>query len=174
VEKSELKKVLECLFFVAAEPLDADELSSICQEDSALVKDACAELSAEYAVKGFFLREIAAGWQFFSSPDYLPYVEKLYRPKIHKLSKAGLETLAIIAYRQPLTRLDVENTRKINSDGVMNTLLEKNLIKEVGRRNTPGKPILYGTTKEFLIFFGLSSLADLPPLEEFSVPSAQD
>lgn len=166
MEKTSLKKLLECLLFVASEPLKPAVLEDITQAGKTELQEALGELQEDYSERGFRLKEIAGGWQFFSSPDFLSYVEKLYRPKMHKLSRAGLETLAIIAYKQPLTRLDVENIRKVNADGVVNTLLEKNLIKEVGRRETPGRPILYGTTQEFLEFFGLASLEGLPPLEE--------
>lgn len=173
MEKAQLKRLLEALFLVASEPLSQSRLKEICQVEEGL-EEALEELEAEYAAKGFVLRKIAGGWQFFSVPEFLPYVERLYRPKMQKLSKAGLETLAIIAYKQPITRLEMESIRQVNVDGVVNTLLEKNLIKEVGRRDSPGRPILYGTSREFLSFFGLDSLEQLPSLEEMPLPEAEE
>ena len=162
----ELKKILESLLFVSNEPLEAEKLSQITECDKILVKQALSELSAEYAERGFILRQMAGGWQFFTVPEYNDYIERLYRPRSRQLSKAKLEALAIIAYKQPLTRQDIENIRQVNSDGIVTALLEKNLIREVGRRDTPGRPVLYGTTEEFLNYLGLASLKDLPPLEQ--------
>ncbi len=163
----ELKRQLECLLFVACEPLSLAQLKEITGRETALIRRVVAELSQEFAGRGFVLRQIAGGYQFFSAADLNPYVERLYRPKMQQLSRAGLETLAIIAYKQPLTRLDMENIRQVKVDGVVNTLLEKGLIQEVGRREGPGRPILYGTTAEFLSFFGLNSLKELPELASF-------
>ncbi len=162
MESTELKNLLECLLFVAAEPLDEARLSALCEAPAATVHSLLEELRQEYQGRGFGLRQIAGGWQFFSQPAFLPFIEKLYRPKMAKLSKAGLETLAIIAYKQPITRQEVENIRKVGVDSVISTLLEKDLIQEVGRRNVPGRPILYGTTDAFLAFFGINSLDELP------------
>lgn len=161
----ELKKLIECLFFVSQEPLKLDRIKDICQASPAELKQAIEELSAEYRDRGFTLRQVAGGWQFFTAPEYVTYIEQLYKPKIQQLSKAGLETLAIIAYKQPITRQEIENIRQVSADSAISTLLERHLIKDVGRRNVPGRPILYGTTEEFLSFFGLNSLDNLPDLE---------
>ena len=122
--------------------------------------------------------EIAGGWQFLTQPEAAPYIERLYKPRAQQLSKAALETLAIVAYRQPVTRAEIDNIRQVKSDAMLAKLMEKTLVKEVGRLDAPGRPILYGTTQEFLAAFGLVSLQELPPLadidenEEISLFSA--
>ncbi len=160
------KRMLECLLFVAYEPLSEKRLAELCGLKASRVRQLLLELAEAYAGHGFELKEIAGGWQFLTNEEFAAQVEKLYRPKSRELSNAAMETLAIIAYRQPITRQEVENVRQVGVDGVMSTLLERRLIKEVGRREGPGKPILYGTTKEFLEYFGLRQLSDLPPLEK--------
>ncbi|MEE0776446.1 MAG: SMC-Scp complex subunit ScpB, partial [Bacillota bacterium] len=115
-----------------------------------------------YANRGFFLAEIAGGYQFMTPKEMYPYVERLYRPKAQNLSKAAMETLAVIAYCQPVTRGEIEHIRGVNADGIVAGLLEKGLIDEVGRKDTPGKPVLYGTNDKFLQLLGLNSLEDLP------------
>ncbi|MEG1501099.1 MAG: SMC-Scp complex subunit ScpB [Clostridiales bacterium] len=165
----QLKKIVEALFFVACEPLSLKRLQEICGGEMVVLQKIIDELVAEYQGRGFALHALAGGWQFLTSASLSGYVEKLYRPKIQQLSKAGLETLAIIAYKQPITRLEMENIRQVNVDRIVSKLLEKGLIREVGRKDTVGKPILYGTTKEFLIFFGLDSLDDLPDLQDFLI-----
>jgi segregation and condensation protein B len=171
-KQQKLKKILEALFFVATEPLTLDQLLDFCSEENdnwskEQILEAINELIYEYADKGFVLLPIAGGWQFFSSETYAPFVEKYCLPKMQHLSKAAMETLAIIAYRQPVTRQEIENIRQVNVDAMVNKLLDKNLIREVGRKETLGKPMLYGTTAQFLSFLGLNSLQDLPPLEDF-------
>lgn len=168
------KRRLECLLFVAYEPLSEKRLGELCDLKPTDVRELLLELQQEYAGGGFELKEIAGGWQFLTHPDFAELVEKLYRPKSRELSNAAMETLAIIAYRQPITRQEIENVRQVGVDGVMSTLLERRLIKEVGRREGPGKPILYGTTKEFMEYFGLRQLSDLPPLTEFTAPTMQE
>ena len=110
--------------------------------------------------------QVAGGWQMCAKPELAPVVEKLAVHQDAKLSPAALETLSIIAFKQPVTRQDVELIRGVQSDGVINTLVERRLIKEVGRKDSIGRPILFGTTEEFLACFGLTSLAELPPLPE--------
>jgi len=163
------KRMLECLLFVTYEPLSEKRLGEFCGLKPARVRELLLELAAAYAGHGFELKEIAGGWQFLTNEEFAAQVEKLYRPKSRELSNAAMETLAIVAYRQPITRQEVENVRQVSVDGVMSTLLERHLIKEVGRREGPGKPILYGTTKEFLEYFGLRQLSDLPPLEQLDL-----
>jgi segregation and condensation protein B len=129
------------------------------------------ELQSEYeeANRGFRLVEIAGGFQLCTTPEVASWLKKLYASK-HKehLSRPALETLAIVAYKQPLVRAEIEFIRGVNVDGVIKVLLERNLIRIVGRRESPGRPILYGTTNEFLQYFGLNSLEDLPRLGEFT------
>lgn len=166
VSREHIKKLLEALLFVAWEPVTLKRLTEIVSCDSRLVRELLGELKEEYAERGFQLVEIAGGWQFLTPADIAPYIEKLYNPRTQQLSKAALETLAIVAYRQPVTRLEIDSIRQVKSDAVLSKLMEKSLVKEVGRLEGPGRPILYGTTREFLAAFGLVSLADLPPLPE--------
>lgn len=164
MDKTELKRSLECLLFVACEPLHINKMAELTASVKADVKIALIELAAEYSDRGFLLRNLAGGWQFTTNARYADIVEKLYRPKLQQLSAAAMETLAIIAYKQPITRAEVSAIRQIESDGLIAKLLEKRLIKEVGRRAGAGRAVLYGTTDEFLSFFGLESLDNLPEL----------
>lgn len=166
--RAEKKKLLEALLFVAWEPVPAKRLAEIAECDNRLALELLREIKADFADRGFQLAEIAGGWQFLTPTDLAPYIEKLYNPRTQQLSKAALETLAIVAYRQPVTRLEIDNIRQVKSDAVLNKLMEKSLVKEVGRLEGPGRPILYGTTKDFLSAFGLAALSDLPPLPEVS------
>ncbi len=166
MELTELKQAVECLLFVAAEPLTAEKLAELTGNAKAEVKSILLQLMQEYAERGFHLRNLAGGWQFTTEAAFAPLIEKLYRPKMQQLSAAAMETLAIIAYKQPITKAEVSGIRRVEADGVMANLLDKRLIKEVGRRLGPGRAVLYGTTEEFLSFFGLASLADLPQLED--------
>ncbi len=162
------RNMIEALLFVAYEPVTLKKLAEISALETARVRQILEDIQTEYADRGFHLTEIAGGWQFLTDEAYAGEIEKLYNPRKQQLSKAALETLAIIAYRQPITRLEIENIRQVKVDAMVNKLMDKKLIKEVGRLETPGKPILYGTTKEFLGFFGIVSLKDLPPLESFA------
>lgn len=166
--REQKKKLLEGLLFVAWEPVTLKRLAEIIECDNSLTKELLLEIRADFAGHGFQLTEIAGGWQFLTPAELAPYIEKLYNPRTQQLSKAALETLAIVAYRQPVTRLEIDNIRQVKSDAVLNKLMEKSLVKEVGRLEGPGRPILYGTTREFLAAFGLVKLADLPPLPEIS------
>ena len=159
-----LRHALEALLFVACEPLTAAALAKVLEVPEAAVEEAAEALSLEYTERGIVLRKVAGGYQFVTPDSYAPLVEKLYRPKFQQLSTAAMETLAIIAYKQPITRAEVSAIRQVESDSPINTLLEKRLICEVGRVNSAGRAILYGTGEEFLRFFGLNSLADLPDL----------
>lgn len=170
-EKANYKRLVEALLFVAWEPVTLKRLSEIVNADQKLVRELLADLQADYAGRGFQLAEIAGGWQFLTDKDLAPYIEKLYNPRSQQLSKAALETLAIVAYRQPVTRLEIDNIRQVKSDAVLGKLMEKSLVKEVGRLEGPGRPILYGTTREFLAAFGMVSLADLPPLPDMDANS---
>ncbi|MDN5348248.1 MAG: segregation and condensation protein [Clostridia bacterium] len=162
----EKRAALECLLFVAGEPVAAASLAAHLglteDEVRALVK----ELEEFYrqAGSGLTIVEVGGGYRLCTRPEYAPYVESFLEPEIPALSRAALETLAIIAYRQPVTRAEIEAIRGVKVDGVLATLQARKLIAEVGRRDAPGRPILYGTTREFLEYFGLKSLADLPPL----------
>ncbi len=166
-----LKGALEALLLVSSEPVSAVDLAKVLEVGPIEVSDALADLSAEYsdANRGFQLREVAGGWRLFTHPAYHEQVESYVLSwDTHRLSQAALETLAVIAYHQPCTREGVKAVRGVNSDGVIASLRDKGLVREVGRAGGKAGAIMYGTTKVFLERFGLRSLADLPPLEDFA------
>jgi len=165
----ELKRVLEAIFFSHPEPLGLKDLQRLLPEwKKEDLEGALKELIRDYELLGlsFKLQEVAGGYQFRTLPEYAQWVRRVKKVTPLKLSKAALEVLAIIAYRQPITRAEVETIRGVDSGGVISSLLEKGLIKPLGRKETPGRPLLYGTTKKFLEVFGLKSLKDLPSLRE--------
>lgn len=166
----ELKRVLEALFFAADAPLSLDRLSVLVERPKADVKPVVLEMveTFEEAGYGFFLAEVAGGYQFRTRQNYAPWVRKLSKERPFRFSTAALETLAMVAYRQPVTRSEVEYLRGVDSGGVMKTLLEKGLIRILGKKDVPGRPLMYGTSRKFLEFFGLRDLNDLPTLKEFS------
>jgi len=169
--KVRVRNIIEALLFVSDRPLSVEKISEIVNLSEAEVKQALDELANDYrrADRGIQLREVAGGYRLYSHPAYASYIEKLIMSFDHRrLTQAALETLAIIAYKQPVTRSDIAAIRGVNSDGVINTLLNRDLIKELGRQDSPGQPILYGTTNRFLESFGLRSLDELPPLDEFA------
>ena len=181
-----LKRVIEALLFSSERPLSAaecvkylkgatdsapedEEVRALAKTKQDEIAGAMHELHEEYAEqgRGFCLVESAAGWKVVTAPDASPWVRQLFpenRPA--RLSPSALETLAIIAYRQPLTRADIEAVRGVNVDGVMQTLLESGVVRITGRADVPGRPLLYGTTEFFLEHFGLRSLDELPNCEE--------
>lgn len=163
----ELKALVESLLFVADRPATVDELAAALQADAGEIKDALQELSAECRARGVRLQHQDDRWQMVSAPEAAPYVERFLGLEVTgKLSPAAMETLSIVAYRQPVTRAQVEAIRGVNSGGVLRSLVRRGLIAEVGRAETAGRPILYGTTFEFLQLFGLQSPQDLPKWEE--------
>ncbi len=166
-----LKGVIEALLFVNEKPVTLEQIKRALETlNVAEIKASIQSLSAEYETRqsGMKIVEIAGGYQMLSNPGYVSYIRDFYKTKHkEKLSKPALETLAIVAYKQPVTRTEVELIRGVNSDGVIAHLLTKELVKPVGRKDVPGRPFLYGTTRQFLEYFGLKSLEDLPTLEEF-------
>ena len=167
----ELKGALEALLLVSSDPVAATDLAKVLDVLPGDVAAALADLSAEYADanRGFQLREVAGGWRLFTHPAYHEQVERLVLSwDTRRLSQAALETLAVIAYHQPCTREGVRAVRGVNSDGVISSLRDKGLVREVGRDNGRTGAILYGTTRLFLEHFGLRTLADLPNLEDFA------
>lgn len=165
-----MKRDLEAVLFATEAPLAMPRLRAIFPDLAAQqIRDALAELQADYDRAGFAFAvvEFGGGWQVATRPDYAPLVQRLHGARRHvRLTKAGLEVLAIIAYRQPITRLDIEDIRGVQSSGALATLLERNLATVVGRAETVGHPILYGTTREFLNHLGLKGLSQLPALPE--------
>ena len=164
---NETKQLLEALLLCSGEPLTLAALSEISGYESQDVLEALDMLQQEYHQqgRGFEICEIAGGWMFATFPRHSQYIEKLVKPRLSSLSGASLEVLSIIAYRQPVTRGEMEEIRGVNCDSSVNTLLERGLIREAGRKDVPGKPILFATSTDFLKYFGLSSLRDLPLLE---------
>ena len=165
----DLKNIIESLLFVADEPLTLDRIKDVLElDDRKLVRETLADLQADYESRtgAFVLREVAGGFQFRSRPDYVPWIKKLIQPKPARLSKAALETLAIIAYKQPAIRSDIEQLRGVDCGGVLRMLLERSLIRVLGRKEIPGRPIIYVTTKQFLEVFDLKNLKDLPTPKE--------
>jgi len=165
-----LKREIEALLFATDAPLGIGRLKKLLPNtESADIRTALKDLGESYdqAEHAFMLVEFGGGWQIATRPEYSPIVEKLLKGRrFTRLSKAGLEVLAIIAYRQPLTRLEVDEIRGVNSSGAISTLSERNLITVVGRSQTLGNPLLYGTTREFLNHLGLKGLGQLPDLPE--------
>ncbi len=173
METKQLQNILEALLFVAEEPISVNTLTAVMESDgvtSAEIKGALQVLteSMQLEGRGFVLREVAGGFQFISNPNFTPWIQKLVAPKTRSLSQASLETLSIIAYRQPVVRAEVEQIRGVDSGGVLKTLLERGLIRIVGRREEPGQPLIYGTTTAFLELFDLKSLEELPSLKDLS------
>jgi segregation and condensation protein B len=165
----DLKNIVESLLFVADEPLSIEQIKQVLSlPDTKMIRQALNELIADYEGRqgAFTLHEVAGGYQFRSHPDYVPWIKRLLQPKPSRLSKAALETLAIIAYKQPMIRSDVEHLRGVDCGGVLRMLLERKLIRVLGRKEIPGRPLIYATTKQFLQVFDLKNLKDLPSPKE--------
>jgi segregation and condensation protein B len=163
--------LIEAMLFVSGEPVTLASLKSVMDMPESEIKQALDELTAEYKERdrGLLVMEIAQGYQMVTNPLYAKLLRKFTNTAAsNKLSMPALETLAIIAYKQPLIKAEVEQIRGVNSDGVIKSLLDKRLIKIVGNKEAPGKPMLYGTTREFLQYFGLKDLTELPTLKELA------
>ena len=172
-----LKLVVEAMLYAAEKPLSAREIHSIIP-DAKLpeIKSALKVLQYEYEAMGrsFTLKEVANGYQFRSRSEYGVYIMKMLQRSPNRLSKASMETLAIIAYKQPILRQEVERLRGVDVGGILRALLEKGLVRIMGRKNLPGRPLIYGTTKRFLEVFDLKDLESLPKLKEFKALGGQD
>ena len=166
-----IQGIVESLVFISEKPVNLEQMKEsidIVGIGIPEIRRSIEQLKQEYEEKkrGMVIVEIAGGYQMLSSPDYASYVRTFLKTHVkERLSKPSLETLAIIAYKQPISRAEVEFIRGVNSDGVITHLLDKELVKIVGRKEIPGRPYIYGTTKQFLEYFGLKSLEDLPKLE---------
>ncbi|MCK5286793.1 MAG: SMC-Scp complex subunit ScpB [Thermodesulfovibrionia bacterium] len=170
MEDREAKYIIEALLFISADPLTSDTLTKILELDKKEIERLMGELINEYQLKnaGIFIAEIAGGVQMVTNPVCAPWIKKLLTADIStRITQQSLETLAIISYKQPITKAEIEAIRGVNSDGVVKTLLERRLVKILGRKEAPGRPLMYGTTKEFLQQFGLRDLSELPTLKEF-------
>lgn len=162
---TELAKIIEAILFVSGEPVQLSAVARALEVTELEVSAAADELASDYDYnrRGICLKRFGSHIQLSTRPDYAPQIEKLLQPiQKQSLSQAALETLAVVAYKQPVTRLDIEAVRGVKCDYSVQSLMNKGLIEEVGRKETLGRPILYGTTDAFLSHFGLTSLEDLP------------
>jgi segregation and condensation protein B len=166
VDQHQVESLLESLLFVADEPVAVSQLSKVLEVEVKSIEEALDRLKAEYSQRGLRIQRKGERVQMVTAPEAATYIERFLGLQLSgKLSMAALETLAIIAYQQPITRAQIEAVRGVNCDGVLRTLTRKGLIEEIGRLEQAGRPILYGTTFEFLQYFGLQDLMELPPLE---------
>jgi segregation and condensation protein B len=166
------KSVIEAILLASEKPLTLEQIRGVLDNlDASEVRRLIEELRNEYeqSNRGFRIVEVAGGFQMITAPVFAPFLKKLFKGRnAERLSRPALETLAIIAYKQPLTRGEIELLRNVNVDGVMKSLLDKDLIRICGRKKAPGRPHVYGTTKTFMEHFGLKSLDDLPKIEDFT------
>jgi segregation and condensation protein B len=170
--REEIEAALEAVLFVAGEPVAEDRLLALVDaNDREVAREALVALRARYAPapgRGLAIEEVAGGLRIVTAPEYHPYLRKFFEAAGgNKLSMASIETLAIVAYRQPVTAPEIQELRGKQSSAVLKNLLERRMVRIVGRKEVVGRPFLYGTTRDFLMHFGLASLSDLPPLEEF-------
>jgi len=165
-----IKAVIEALLFVSERPLALEKMKEVLALDTVGIRKKLEELQSEYesSNRGMRIVEIAGGFQMITAPHLAVFLKKLYKNRrSERLSKPALETLAIIAYKQPLTKPEIESIRNVNIDGMMQNLLEKGLVRICGRKKAPGRPFVYGTTRQFLEYFGLKSLEELPKIDNF-------
>lgn len=169
LSENQVRNVIESVLFVAAQPLAIDQLFDATGIDREKIEKALQSLQGERreGLSGIMLHEVAGAWQFRTAPESADYVRRFLKVKPQRLTRAAVETLALIAYRQPVTRPEIEDVRGVDSGAVLKALLDRRLIKIVGKKEEVGRPILYGTTREFLEFFALKDLAALPTLREF-------
>jgi len=172
LDDQQLQSAIEALLFIAGAPLSVDKLKGVFEEEATpeQIEARLSALREEYDNRnaGIMLAEVAGGYQVATRPENAAWIRKFRSVKVsNKLSKPALETLAIVAYKQPITRTEVETIRGVNIGGIMRNLMERRLVKIVGKKDVPGKPMMYGTTIEFLQYFGLKDLSALPTLKEF-------
>jgi segregation and condensation protein B len=177
MEKESLRPILESLIFASESALTINNMVSVLDGvEKAEVRTALKELVEEYKARsgGIFIEEVAGGYQLRTAPENAPWIKRLFKTSGKRMSRAAMETLSIVAYRQPVTRGELEAIRGVDSGGVLSTLLERRLIKILGRKETPGRPVVYGTTKTFLETFDLKDLSCLPTLKEIQALEAED
>ncbi len=172
MEKEQARKIIEALLYMTDHALSVQEIGAVMENKISEqdVRVFLAEISTHLESNGSALRlvEVAGGFQMSTQPDMAPWIRRLFKERLTvRLSPSALETLSIIAYKQPITRLEIEQIRGVEASGVMETLVERRLIKVVGRKETIGRPLLYGTSGEFLRHFGLKHLAELPDINTF-------
>lgn len=171
-DNDSVRGIIECILFAAGDPLSLGEISELIEINEKRVRKIIDDMNYEYmdSKRGLYIVEFNNKYQLCTKPEYGSYIKKLVKPEGRQnLSQAAMETLAIIAYRQPITRIDIDDLRGVKSDRALATLLEKGLIKESGRMDTVGRPILYGTSEDFLKYFGFKNIRELPELIEFKM-----
>lgn len=176
MEIAELVRALEAVLFASSEPITLVKLQEIFAPDGVdgtELKEAVWLLQQGYAERGLEVREVASGYQLRTRPELAPWLARLEKQRPVRFSRAALETLSSVAYRQPVTRAEIEEVRGVDCGGVLKTLLDRNLVRIVGKKDVPGRPLLYGTTRRFLEVFGLDSLAALPTLREIDALLAE-
>lgn len=176
MEQSDAKRIIEALLFVTEQPVTLKSLEDVFEKqfDKDTLRALCVELSNEYSGRAGALevQEIAGGWQFATRPELGPWIRRLFKDRLtYRLSNSAMETLSIVAYKQPITRNEIEEIRGVEVTAVLDTLCERKLVKIAGRKETIGRPLLYGTTPEFLKSFGLRRLEDLPAIESLTPPT---
>jgi segregation and condensation protein B len=170
LDTRELAPIVEALVFAADGPIRLQNIAVALEVDVAEVAAALELLQKDYeeSPRGFFLQQVSGGYQLRTRPEYGDYLRRLGHSRPFRFSRPALETLAIVAYRQPVTRSEIEYLRGVDSGSVLKTLMEKRLLRILGKKDVPGKPMIYGTTPDFLELFGLPDLSALPTLKEFS------
>lgn len=163
---TELSKAIECLLFASPDTLSAETLAEVLESDPGQIQEAVSLLEGTLHDRGLQIVELAGGYQLATRPEYASLVQKMLQPSPTRLSTQALEVLAIVAYQQPITRPEIDAIRGVNSQHAIATLAEKGIVTTVGRRNAPGRPVLYATTPHFLGTFGLRDIESLPNLEE--------
>jgi len=170
MDRDEAKAIIESILFIADAPLAAERFAALFSGELSEneIAELLEELRDEYEERNLRISEVAEGWRVQTRPEFAQWLTLFFKmEKGQKLTRASLETLAIIAYRQPITRAEIDEIRGVDSGGVLRGLIDKTLVKTMGRRKVPGRPMMYGTTNRFLEYFGLARLTDLPTLEEF-------
>ncbi len=167
MRRDSIKKALEAILFCAGGVVKLKDLLRVFPEtDEGELRDLLLELKEEFSTRGIRVEEVAGGFRMETAPEVAEYVKRFLTPKPRRFSKQVLETLAVVAYKQPVTKNEIEAIRGVDPSGALRVLLEQGLVKVVGRKKVPGRPVLYGTTERFLEVFGLKGLEDLPPIEE--------
>jgi len=174
----DLKNIIESFLFVAETPLTVERIKQIISGETKDIRNALEALKDEYEARkgGFILREVAGGYQVRTRPEYTEWIKRLLQPTPPRFSKAAMETLAIIAYKQPVIRSEIEHIRGVDCGGILRVLLERKLVRILGRKEIPGRPLIYATTKQFLEMFDLKGLKDLPTpkeIEDFGKTSTE-
>lgn len=178
MERKDIQKIIEALLFITEQPINLKSLEDVFEGQAPReeLQGMLQSIADEYALRGSALevREIAGGWQMATRPEFAPWIRRLFKDRLtYRLSASALETLSIVAYKQPITRSEIEEIRGVEVTAVLDTLVERKLLRVAGRRESIGRPLLYGTTPEFLKTFGLRRLEDLPAVESLIPPAPE-